>query len=63
MIIITHFLGVIKNRERESERERERTDVRRASSVVCHQHLVLYDIFSKSTRALIFGMKHCLVDL
>ena len=59
MIIITHFLGVIKNRER----ERERTDVRRASSVVFHQHLVLYDIFSKSTRGLIFGMKHCLVDL
>ena len=38
-------------------------NVRHALSVVCHQEL--NNIFSETTRprALIFGMKHCLVDL
>ena len=40
-------------------------NVRRASSVVCREQFALKDISSEATRpwALIFGMKHRLVDL
>ena len=34
-----------------------------AMSVVCRQQFALNGIVSKTIRALIFGMKHCLVDL